>query len=104
MAPSSVHTIKKQNVSNWNGHCGSGGSGGSGYHQIIYGGGGGGSCAGGNGVGMSIDVSYGARAETKEEKVVRLLKGDFERYCGITFEDFVEVRNKIIEENPEKLI
>lgn len=42
--------------------------------------------------------------ETKEEKVVRCLKGDFEKLIGMSFDEFCEIRNKIIEEQPEKLI
>ena len=42
--------------------------------------------------------------ETEEEKVIKLLKGDFEKKTGITFERFIEVYNSILENNPEKLI
>jgi len=42
--------------------------------------------------------------ETKEEKVVRLLKGDFERLCGISFDDFLITYHHIVKNNPEKLI
>ena len=42
--------------------------------------------------------------ETEEDKVIRLLKGDFEKKTGITFERFIEVYNSILEKNPEKLI
>ena len=44
------------------------------------------------------------RIESKEKIVIRLLKGDFETKTGITFEDFIETYNKILEYSPEKLI
>lgn len=42
--------------------------------------------------------------ETDEQKVIRILKGDFEKKFGMTFEKFIEVRESILEHNPEKLI
>ena len=42
--------------------------------------------------------------ESEEDKVARILKGDFEKQFGITFEKFIEVYNYIVENNPEKLI
>ena len=42
--------------------------------------------------------------ETDEEIVIKLLKGDFKKQCGIDFEKFIEVYNDIIENHPEKLI
>ena len=44
------------------------------------------------------------KQKTKEEIVLKLLKGDFEKNNGITFEDFIETYNKILENSPEKLI
>ena len=45
-----------------------------------------------------------APVETDEQKVIRILKGDFEKKFGMTFEKFIEVRETILEHNPEKLI
>lgn len=42
--------------------------------------------------------------ETDEEKVIRILKKDFEAKHGMTFDKFVEVYQKILSESPEKLI
>ena len=42
--------------------------------------------------------------ETDEEKVIRLLKHDFEENNGISFEKFMDVYHNIVENNPEKLI
>lgn len=42
--------------------------------------------------------------ETKEQKVVRLLKGDFEKYTGMSYEEFDEIHKRLIENYPEKLI
>lgn len=42
--------------------------------------------------------------ETEDQKVIRILKGDFEKKFGMTFERFVEVRERLIETHPEKLI
>ena len=42
--------------------------------------------------------------ETDQDKVARILKGDFEKQFGITFEKFIEVYHDIVENNPEKLI
>lgn len=42
--------------------------------------------------------------ETDEEKVIRILKKDFEAKHGMTFDKFIEVYQKILSESPEKLI
>ena len=42
--------------------------------------------------------------ETSEEKVIRFLKGDFEKQIGMSFDEFTKIRNEIIEKCPEKLI
>ncbi len=53
---------------------------------------------------MTKPAAKPARKETDEEKVVRILKGDFEKKFGMTFEKFIEVREKLLETHPEKLI
>ena len=45
-----------------------------------------------------------ASKETDEDKVARILKGDFEKKFGMTFEKFIEVYHKMLENSPEKLI
>lgn len=42
--------------------------------------------------------------ETEEQKVLRILKGDFERQFGMTFDRFIEVRERMLETNPERFI
>lgn len=42
--------------------------------------------------------------ETEEQKVIRILKHDFESTHGITFERFIEVYHNILRDSPEKLI
>lgn len=42
--------------------------------------------------------------ETDEEKVIRILKKDFEVKHGMTFDKFIETYQKILSESPEKLI
>ena len=42
--------------------------------------------------------------ETKEKKVIRMLKGDFEKYTGMSYAEFEEIKNDLIENHPEKLI
>lgn len=42
--------------------------------------------------------------ETNEQKVIRLLRGDFEKKLGISFEDFMNTYNHLVETNPDKLI
>lgn len=44
------------------------------------------------------------KPETKQEKVIRLLKRDFEEYTGISYEEFETIRRDLIENHPEKLI
>lgn len=50
--------------------------------------------------GMGVNVT----PETKEQKVIRMLKGDFEKYIGMSYAEFEEIKNNLIENNPEKLI
>ena len=42
--------------------------------------------------------------ETTQETVIRMLKGDFQKVVGVSFEDFMEAYHSLIENNPEKLI
>ncbi len=42
--------------------------------------------------------------ETDEEKVIRIIKGDFEYKFGMTFDKFQDVLKSIMINNPEKLI
>lgn len=42
--------------------------------------------------------------ETQKEKVIRILKQDFEENNGISFEEFMSTYNDIIENEPELLI
>ena len=42
--------------------------------------------------------------ETKEQKVIRMLKGDFERYVGMPYSEFEQIRDDLMKNNPEKLI
>lgn len=42
--------------------------------------------------------------ETDEEKVVRLIKGDFEEMHGISFSKFQRIYKEILKNNPEKFI
>ncbi len=44
------------------------------------------------------------KTESDEDKVVRILKTDFEAKHGMTFDKFIEVYNKILKDSPEKLI
>lgn len=41
---------------------------------------------------------------TPQERVISLLKGGFEIRCGISFDEFIQVYNELLEHNPEKLI
>ena len=102
-----------------------GGAGSSGVG--VYGAGGGGGAGGaGSYVAVSVDptgrvinnqaIGRGLRQngmlhngiqstpETKEQKVVRLLKGDFEKYTGMSYAEFEEIKKNLIENHPEKLI
>ena len=47
-----------------------------------------------------VPVKY----ESDEEKVVRIIKGDFENIFGISLEKFNEVYQDILKNCPEKLI
>ncbi len=44
------------------------------------------------------------KVETEHDTVVRILKGDFEKKFGMTYDRFVELYNDILKNNPEKLI
>ena len=41
---------------------------------------------------------------TTEEIVIKLLKGDFEEKCGLSFDEFMETYKNLLEKHPEKLI
>ncbi len=45
-----------------------------------------------------------APKETDDQKVIRILKGDFEKKFGMTFEKFIETYHGLLETSPEKLI
>lgn len=47
-----------------------------------------------------VPVKY----ESDEEKVLRIIKGDFENIFGISLEKFNEVYHNILKNCPEKLI
>ena len=49
-------------------------------------------------------ITKNRMVETDEAKVVRILKGDFEKKFGITFDKFTETYHKMLEKCPEKLI
>lgn len=40
----------------------------------------------------------------EEEKVIRLVKGEFEIYHGMSVDDFLKIYENIIKNHPEKLI
>jgi len=42
--------------------------------------------------------------ETEEDKVIKILKGGFEKKFNMSFEKFIEIYNNILENSPEKLI
>lgn len=53
-----------------------------------------------------IDMQFiePVKYESDEEKVVRIIKGDFENIFGISLEKFNEVYHNILKNCPEKLI
>lgn len=53
-----------------------------------------------------IDLQFiePVKYESDEEKVVRIIKGDFENIFGISLEKFNEVYHNILKNCPEKLI
>lgn len=51
-----------------------------------------------------INALNTAPKETTQETVIRMLKGDFQKVVGVSFEDFIEAYHSLIENNPEKLI
>ena len=53
-----------------------------------------------------IDLQFiePVKYESDEEKVVRIIKGDFENIFGISLEKFNEVYQNILKNCPEKLI
>lgn len=95
-----------------------GGCGGAGHVSIISvngcgGGGGGASSATIGSNSYTYAKSYIENAKSDKEnsknesihdKVARILKGDFEKYFGMSFDTFTEIHNEIIEKYPEKLI
>lgn len=44
------------------------------------------------------------KVETDEEKVIRIIKGDFEKEFNITFDKFQTILKDIMGQHPEKLI
>ncbi len=48
-------------------------------------------------------ANYGIE-ETKEEKVVRFIKGDFERLTGMSFDEFCTIHEGLMDKYPEKFI
>ena len=42
--------------------------------------------------------------EFKKDKVKRLLKGEFERIHGMSFDEFISIYNHILETSPEEFI
>ena len=53
---------------------------------------------------FTLKKSISMPQESDQDKVVKLLKGGFEKIHGITFERFMEVYYEIVETCPEKLI
>lgn len=53
-----------------------------------------------------IDMQFiePVKYESDEEKVLRIIKGDFENIFGISLEKFNEVYHNILKNCPEKLI
>ena len=53
-----------------------------------------------------IDLQFiePVKYESDEEKVLRIIKGDFENIFGISLEKFNEVYHNILKNCPEKLI
>jgi hypothetical protein len=51
-----------------------------------------------------IAILADVKTETEEEKVLRIVKCDFEDKFGITIERFQQVYESIVETSPEKLI
>ena len=53
-----------------------------------------------------IDLQFiePVKYESDEEKMVRIIKGDFENIFGISLEKFNEVYHNILKNCPEKLI
>ena len=52
----------------------------------------------------SIEMFLDGAPETEHDKVVRILKGDFEKRFGMKFERFIEVYHEIVKDHPERLI
>lgn len=53
---------------------------------------------------LNMDMVPIRDTEDIEEKVIKLLKGDFEKKHCISIEDFFSIASKIIKDHPEKLI
>ena len=53
---------------------------------------------------IKSEYSGKQRDESDEDKVIRILKKDFEAKHGMSFDKFIETYNKILANNPEKLI
>jgi len=50
------------------------------------------------------NIFYSEQEVSKEEKVIKLLKGGFEEQHGFSVDDFIKISNDILENNPEVLI
>lgn len=50
------------------------------------------------------EEEYDWKQTTPEEKVIDLLKGGFERRCGISLDEFTRIYHELLEHSPEKLI
>lgn len=66
--------------------------------------GGGGGAGGSVGYASSRSIIPSNITEHPHDKVVRILKGDFEKFFGMSFDKFTELYNEILENYPEKLI
>ena len=42
--------------------------------------------------------------ETYQQLVIRMIKGDFEKFTGLSFDRFCEIYKQTLENEPEKLI
>lgn len=42
--------------------------------------------------------------ETEQQMVIRMIKGDFEKFTGIPFDRFCQIYKKTLQDEPEKLI
>jgi hypothetical protein len=52
----------------------------------------------------ALDIGRKYQEKTKEEKVIELVKGGLENRFGISFDEFMEIYNNLLENYPEKLV